>query len=111
VLPAWEQAYLKEIILGDRPHVSFAAACYGAFDGADQPYHSNHESYLPCSSPTTMQQASPGANSILFGIKGLKLSSARSSSTLAASHSVDANIGEGSGPNKRPHMEEHSLPQ
>ena len=37
-LPAWEQSYLKEIVFGDPPRSSFAAAGYGEFDGQSRPY-------------------------------------------------------------------------
>ncbi len=38
VLPAWEQSYLKGLVFGDSPQVSFVSASYGAYDGASQPY-------------------------------------------------------------------------
>lgn len=43
MLPAYEQAYFKQDIFGDKPQVSFVAARYGAFDGAIQACHENHE--------------------------------------------------------------------
>ena len=38
VLPAWEQSYLKGLVFGDNPQVSFVSAGYGAFDGASLSY-------------------------------------------------------------------------
>ena len=43
-LPAWEQSYLKEIVFGDPPRSSFAAAGYGEFDGQTRPYGSRSNS-------------------------------------------------------------------
>jgi len=114
ILPAWEQSYLKSTIFGDAsPSSNFAAACYGAFDGAVEPYHEAHKEYLRSSSPTKWNReepkASPFANSISFGVEGLSLSKVRADSDSAIpSLAVETKYGEGSGPNKRAREDEPS---
>ena len=110
-LPAWEQAYLREIVFGQPPQVSFAAAGYGSYDGASKPYGSysimSSQSGQSADIPTPQTSASsqmsgglssPSSHSISFGFQGLR--------EALDANAVDANIGEGSGPNKRAYVED-----
>ena len=136
VLPAWEQSYLREIVFGTSPQVNFASAGYGEFDGRTYPYGTSTSStprFTPQTSSTSSPMmsgalvppsvsASPNANSVTFGCAGLSkqpasqpklpdLSGLRHPDlTEATVNAIDANYGEGSGPNKRPHTEQ-PLPQ
>ena len=104
VLPAWEQSYLKSIVFGDNPQSNFCAARFGSYDGNTQPYgtsrnfQASSSSFAPSSSKTG---ESPSSCSISYGI-------AEDVSYIlpVRSSSVDAMYGEGSGPSKRPHMED-----
>ncbi len=91
-LPAWEQSYLREIVFGHSAQVSFTQASFGEYDGGIKPYGFNN----------LMSGAlSPSSQSVTFGTAGL---------SEAMRASAEAYYGEGSGPNKRPHVEEQ-LPQ
>ena len=115
VLPAWEQSYLRELVFNTPPQVNFATAGYGEFDGRVYPYGTSTSSTPAMPTPQTSSSsspmmsgalatpsASPNSNAITFGCAGL-------SNVKANVNAVDANYGEGSGPNKRPHTE--PLPQ
>lgn len=121
-LPAWEQSYLKEIVFGDAPRSSFAAAGYGEFDGQARPYGSRSNSlstgmyggssssdqtvYTP-SSPSRMSGAlsSSSSNMVSYGLAGLDRTKLE---TGADSKALMTYYGEGSGPNKRPHVDEEA---
>ena len=136
-LPAWEQSYLKMIVFGENPQSNFAAVGFGDFDGAVRPYGSNSSSPAPSSSavwkPSTNASSSSGsgqltptssidsfitprANCIQFGVAGINLNDPPSLSVDAKAYQVDvgavpkveAFLGEGSGPNKRAHVEEEA---
>ena len=116
-LPAWEQAYLKEIVFDNPPQVSFAAAGFGDYDGNLIPYGSSFSSsttspkpsaaFTPSSSSPAMSTAS-SANAILFGTAGLAASLPRApiAADVVEAKRTDAMLGEGSGPNKRAHAED-----
>ena len=137
VLPAWEQSYLREILFGTSPQVNFAAAGYGDFDGRVYPFGTSTSSVSttpatrtpqtsttssPMTSGALATSASSSSNAITIGCAGLsrqpaslpKLSglSGPTSSDLTEANvnAIDANYGEGSGPNKRPHIDQ-PLPQ
>ena len=116
VLPAWEQSYLRSIVFGDTPQANFCIAGYGAYDGNVLPYEERpsegSSQYHPePSSSKTGAHASGSVSSVTYGVSGDILSgdnlliSPRILPTPVRSASVDAFYGEGSGPNKRPHME------
>ena len=106
-LPAWEQSYLREIVFGQVPQVSFAASGYSFFDSSAKPYggysilsnssssgvHTPQESSIPTSSGGL---GSPSSHSIHYGTAGLLMPPA-----AAETKYVEANYGEGSGQNKR----------
>ncbi len=115
-LPAWEQSYLRMVVFGDNPQVNFATVGFGEYDGAVRPYGTelrkpSTASTSSVTSSTTGQNTpssssidsyvSPSSNSLQFGVAGL-LTQAPSAETKAA----EAMLGEGSGPNKRAHVEE-----
>ena len=99
-------------MFGNAPQVSFAAAGYGEFDGRARPYESegslSRRTYGGSSDLDEPQHAncammsgglpSPSIKSISYGMAGLRNSS--------DAKMVQALYGEGSGPNKRPHVEE-----
>ena len=112
MLPAWEQSYLREIVFGNAPQVSFASAGFGEFNGRALPYRSGSERsnsyggssssqslYTPISASSSTNMSgglsSPASKSISYGIAGLH----------TESNTVNAFYGEGSGSNKRPHIE------
>ena len=126
-LPSWEQAYLKEILFGQPPQVSFAQASYVENDGGAKPYGSysvlSHSSSSTASSsgmdiplskssegPKPPAQStenrfagvsslsSPMNHSIGFGVAGLSVQGHPGSNPTTANNYY----GEGSGPNKRP---------
>ena len=123
LLPPWEQPYLKEIVCGNAPQVSFAAAGYGEFDGQCRPFGSGCSNstggsnsgmyggssetlFTPSQSSSAVMSGglqtlsfltAPSSKSISYGMAGLRSSS--------ESNVVRALYGEGSGPNKRPHVE------
>ena len=103
-LPAWEQSHLKHLVFGDPPQVSFAAAGYGAYDGAVQPYSVpmsiNSSSTPGILTPPSWSAGSASTKSVGVGFSGLRISEA------ANVKAVDVFYGESSGPNKRPHAEE-----
>lgn len=112
-MPAWEQSYLRLIVFGDNPQSSFAAVGFGAFNGAVKPYsdssdlrkvpaeYSSSNSATGVVTPTSSIDSYLSFNSLQCGVAGL-----RGLSHLAEVKSAEANYGEGSGPNKRPHVEE-----
>lgn len=116
-LPAWEQSYLRNLVFGDPPQVNFAIAGYGAYDGATKPYGSDlvkdNSGWKPYNdskptSPTPVPgiltpTTSVSSRSVGYGFSGLKLNSEVPATETKA---VEAFYGEGSGPNKRPHVEE-----
>lgn len=124
-LPAWEQSYLKELVFGDAPRSSFAAAGYGEFDGQARPYGSRSNSlstgmyggsssseqtvYTPSSPSSKMSGAlsSSGSNMVSYGMAGLYRPEPEAG---ADSKALMTFYGEGSGPNKRPHVEEEAGP-
>ena len=113
ILPAWEQSYLKTIIFGEAtPHANFAAACYGAFDGALKPYHDNHHDHSHDHDPGRVNHVLlPSSNSISLGLQGLALSKVSITSDSAVptiSTFVDSMFDETSGPNKRARDEDPS---
>jgi len=97
--------------------VSFAAAGFGAYDSNVKPYgsysiissnqslasQSTGQATPQTSSATTPMMSgalpSPTSHSIHYGTAGLQ------ASPVTEAKAVDANYGEGSGPNKRPHVE------
>ena len=111
-LPAWEQTILKEIVFGPTPQVSSAVIGWGSYynppssrESLPQSSQPSRESvYTPSTSestksaPPTPFLASPLSNSVHFGTAGLR--------EAIESKSAEAMLGEGSGPNKRPHIEE-----
>ncbi len=60
MLPAEEQAYLKNVIFNEPAQIDFAAACYGAFNGAVPPY-----------SNKIFSGTSPSPHSMHLGVAGL----------------------------------------
>ena len=137
-LPAWEQSYLKMIVFGENPRANFAAVGFGEFDGAIKPYSESSSSTRPIlrkastssdskatgvMTPTSSVDSYLSSSSLQFGVAGLE-GTCRSLPQRSSSHPgslsqppevnlLEANYGEGSGPNKRPHMEEQptSRPQ
>lgn len=120
-LPAWEQSYLRMIVFGDNPQVNFASVGFGEFDGAVRPYgtEQNPSTASTSSSASSGQVTpstssidsyiSPRTNSVQFGVAGL--------TTPPRAHATDAKafrahsgvfLGEGSGPNKRAHVEDEA---
>ena len=113
-LPSWEQTILKEIVFGPTPLASSAAvgfgSCYrptspvGSFPQSSQPSKESISAYTPSTSDSTNSTpmmpyfASPASNSVHFGTAGLM--------EAIDSKSAEAKLGESSGPNKRPHVEE-----
>ena len=112
VLPPWEQAYLKEIVFGQSAQVNFASLSLGEYDSNTRPYGSHPST---TSSPGVLTPASseasgaymngalssPSSHSVSFGFAGLV-----EPPQLPQSTSVDAFLGEGSGPYKRAHIDE-----
>ncbi|KAL2041876.1 hypothetical protein N7G274_005063 [Stereocaulon virgatum] len=129
VLPAWEQSYLREIVFGTSPQVNFAAAGYGDFDGRVYPFGTSIPSATPAiRTPQVSTANSPmmsGAlatpvssslNSYTTGCSGLPKQPASQMElhhdlTKASVNAVDTNYGKGSGPNKRPYVEQPSPQQ
>lgn len=109
-MPAWEQSYLRMIVFGNDPQANFAAAGFGEFDGAVRPYGTSSQASEASSSGSSGRATpssssidsyvSPRANSLQFGFSGLSIDHP------ADAKSAEAFLGEGSGPNKRPHVEE-----
>ena len=123
-LPAWEQSYLKMIVFGENPQSNFAAVGLGAYDGAIQPYGAgpglgSRKPSTTSSSSSSQGQDTPMSSSICssidsiisssvqFGIAGLAIHSYTESKAVEV---AEANLGEGSGPNKRAHVEDEPLP-
>ena len=73
--------------------MSFAAACYGAYNGAVRPYHTS-SNHLPQASE---QGPCSSANSIRIGVAGLKLGD-----RPQVAQAIATMYDETSGPNKRP---------
>ena len=108
VLPAWEQLYLREIVFGSPPQLNFASAGYGEFDGNVRPYGtSSGSSRFTLQTSITSSPMMSGAivspsNSIIYGVAGLSVSDLMEANVNA----VEANLGEGSDPNKRLHTDD-----
>ena len=111
-LPAWEQAYLREIVFGTPPQVSFATAGFGDYDGNVSPWTFPRDQVKPFTESSSSSSSRSGAwtpssessasrpNSVTFGAaKSLFL-------PLGESNAAAANYGESSGPNERPHEDE-----
>ena len=104
VLPAWEQSHLKAIVFPNiTAQANFVAAAYGEYDGHVYPYGS--EGY-----GTGYHDQSGSSNSRNTPQTGAGSTSSNSIQVCMPSHtseanSVEAYYGEGSGPNKRPHVE------
>ena len=110
-LPEWKQSYLKMIVFGDNPQVSFASVGFGEYKGSVRPYGSPPQPAVVLASlsttsssdlltPTTLSidsYISPGSNSVQFRFAGLLRSQ-----SVVDSNAAEANFGEGSGHNKRP---------
>ena len=120
------------IIYGENPQSNFAAVGFGDFDGAARPYGSDSNpassalwkpstvaSSSDCSGRVTPASSidsyiSPRANCIQFGVAGINLNDlpdvsadAKTSQIgVGAIPKVEAFLGEGSGPNKRAHVED-----
>lgn len=109
-LPAWEQAYLKEIVFGNPPQVSFASASFGEYDGDLKPYGSNSSTVSTVYTPTTPSSSSVASpvNSLDFGTAGL--ASSLPVVSVDATEAAEAFLGEGSGPNKRARAEDEEPP-
>ena len=111
-LPAWEQAYLREIVFGTSPQVSFATAGYGECDGNVSPWTYPQEQVKPSVEPSSSSSSRSGvwtpssessasrANSVTFGVAKSLIP------PLGESNAAEASYGESSGPNKRPHEDE-----
>ena len=110
-LPSWERAYLRMIVFGDDPQVNFTSVGCGQFDGNLHPYTpppmiqgssstaSSHTFRTP-SNASIDSFVVPRANSIRVSTAGLE------SPYQLGANSTEANYGETSGPNKRPHIED-----
>ena len=111
-LPAWEQAYLREIVFGTPPQVSFASAGFGDYDGNVTPWTYPRDPVKPFTESSSSSSSRSGvwtpssessasrANSVTFGVAKSLVS------PLGESNAAAANYGESSGPNKRPHEDE-----
>ena len=118
-LASWEQTILKELVFGPAPPLASSAAigCGGFYDppsprgslpqGSQYQPQSSRDSFLAYTPSTSNQTqptsprtflASPASNSVHFGTAGLM--------EAIESKSAEAMLGEGSGPNKRPHVED-----
>lgn len=115
-LPSWERAYLRMIVFGDDPQVNFASVGFGQYDGNLQPYRpaspsqessgtSSINDIRTPSSSSIDSFVAPRANSIRVSTAGLE------HEYQLEAKAAEANYGEGSGPNKRPHVEEPQPPQ
>jgi hypothetical protein len=99
------------IVFGDDPQINFTSVGYGQFDGNLRPYTpppitqgssstaSSHVFRTP-SSASIDSFVVPRANPIRVSTAGLK------SPYQLEAKSAEANYGETSGPNKRPHIED-----
>lgn len=111
-LPAWEQSYLRMLVFGDNPQANFASVGFGEFDGAAKPYSVGpsilaRDSTTSSPAPLTPSSSvdsyiSPRANSLQFSFAG--------TDHCAESKAVEANLGEGSAPNKRSRVEDENIP-
>ena len=101
-MPAWKQSYLKGLVYGDNPQVNFVTANYGAYDGATKPYGTPEP--VKASSEPMRIGAVARINSVMAGVS----KSVGSVSEIEAK--ANTFYGEGSAPNKRPHIEEEPSP-
>ena len=125
-LPAWEQSYLREVVFGTSPQSNFAAASFGANDGAAKPWEWPRNSESSSSSttplvltPTSSSVTSPSVRSIFATPSAAAEAFSKAAfSDSAFSNSVGAEpfgkahsyYGEGSAPGKRP-ADHLDLPQ
>ena len=96
-LPAWERAYLKEIVFGDPSQVGFVHLGGGEKDQDNSPFGC-HNTPAPYQSFTSYDTTR--SNSVSVGWEQQP-----SLASELNSMSVNAFYGESSGPNKEPNME------
>lgn len=99
-LPAWERAYLKEIVFGDPPQVSFVQLGSGEQDHNSTSFGCHH-------TPVPYQSSIPYATARSNSVSVWWDEEPRFASEFS-SMSVNAFYGEISGPNKRPYLENDS---
>ena len=115
-LPAWERSYLQMLIFGDNPQANFASVGYGEFDGNIQAYgvtaitpsasSSSGATTPSCLTPSVVSsycEALPRSSSV--SAIGFPYHSENQPPPRPHSVAAEAFYGEGSGPNKRPHIE------
>ena len=124
-LPAWEQSYLREVVFGTSPQSNFAAASFGANDGAAKPWEwpdisgssspsSSSSSITPILTPSSSLVSSPSVRSIFATpLAEAYLNKAAFSNSVGAEVSGRAHsyYGEGSAPGKRPADQDQDQPQ
>ena len=111
-MPAWEQSYARELVFGSSPQSNFAAAGFGANDGAAKPWEWPTEQEPQSSSTNSPQVVTPATSSTSTASPSVKSVSAiapvRPSASVYQSKGVPAVMyGEGSGKGKRPADEPH----
>ncbi len=99
-LPAWEQSYLRELVFGTPAQSNFAAAGFGEYDGNVSPWSGSSSSNQSTVATPSSGSVTSQSNCVTFGVS----EAYRSPKALA--NYAQAYYGEGSGPNKRPHVEE-----
>lgn len=99
-LPAWERAYLEEIVFGDPPQASFVQLGGGEQDQSATPFGCHH---TPAPHQSSIPYTTAHSNSVSVRCDGEPRLASEFSSM-----SVNAFYGESSGPNKRPYLENDS---
>ena len=113
VLSSWEQAYLKEIVFDQFGQVNFASLSLGEYDSNPRPYgsHPSSTSSLGVLTPAGSEASGAYMSGVLFSLFSHSVSFGFAGLVepfqLFQSTSVDAFLGEGSGPNKRAHVDEN----
>ena len=104
-LSGWKQTHLKDLVFPSPPQVSSAAVGFGGYPHDSDGSSKASTVCTPSSSRSPSLQYARPANSVHFGTAGF--------AEAIEPKSVEANIGESSGPNKRAHVEgvSDSLPK